>query len=137
MYFIDTNIFIRYMTRDDPQKAEACRHLLERAKRNEVELFTSETVIAEIVFVLSSKRLYNLPPKQIQERLQPILALPMLKMQNKRTVQRALAIYAQNQIDFEDALSIAEMEHRKILQIYSYDTDFDTILGSEIHRIEP
>ncbi|MEZ4633622.1 MAG: PIN domain-containing protein [Caldilineaceae bacterium] len=137
MYFIDTNVFIRYMTRDDPQKAEACRLLFERAKQNKVELYTSDAVIAEIVFVLSSKRLYNLSPQQIQERLQPMLSLPALKMQNKRTTQRALVLYAQNQLDFEDALSIAEMERRQIAEIYSYDTDFDSIVGSDIHRIEP
>lgn len=137
MYFVDTNVFVRYMTRDDPYKAEACRLLFERAKRNEVELCTSEAVIAELVFVLSSKRLYNLSPRQIQERVQPILSLPSLKVQNKRSIQRALVIYVQNQIDFEDALSVAEMERRQILEIYSYDTDFDKIIGSELHRNEP
>ena len=33
---------------------------LERAGHGEVELLTSESVIAELVFVLSSPRLYNL-----------------------------------------------------------------------------
>ena len=40
-------------------KAQRCKELLEQANRGEVELTTLESVIAEIVFILSSKRLYN------------------------------------------------------------------------------
>ncbi len=57
MVFIDTNIFIRFLTKDDPVKAAACYRLFEQAQRQEIELVTSEAVIAEVVFVLSSKRL--------------------------------------------------------------------------------
>jgi predicted nucleic acid-binding protein len=137
MNFIDTNIFIRYLVKDDHDKAEACFRLFEKAKTSEVELFTSESVIAEVVFVLSSKRLYNLSHQDIRVRLYPILYLPGLKMSNRRQYLRALDIYGNNNIDFEDALSIATMEEKKISQIYSYDEDFDKVKDCEITRVEP
>jgi predicted nucleic acid-binding protein len=36
MQFVDTDIFIRYLTKDGPKKAEACYRLFERAKLNEM-----------------------------------------------------------------------------------------------------
>ncbi len=56
MHFVDTNIFLHYLTRDDPVKAEVCFRLLEQARKGEIALTTSESVIAEVVFVLSSPR---------------------------------------------------------------------------------
>ena len=137
MQFVDTNIFIRYLTQDEPQKAEACLRLFERAKRSEVELTTSESVVAEIVFILSSKRLYNLSRQDIRIRLYPVLSLAGMKLPFRQQVLRALDLYVLNNIDFEDALSIAIMERQAIAEIYSYDEDFDRIRGSTIQRIQP
>jgi len=133
--FVDTNIFLRYLTRDDPQKAEACFRLLEKAKKSEVTLTTSESVIAEIVFVLSSPRVYRLSRTEVRARLYPILALEGLKIQDRRKYYRALDLYADHAIDFEDALTVAEMERSGIEDLYSYDTDFDVF--ENVIRLEP
>ena len=137
MQFVDANIFIRYLTRDDPEKAAACRRLFEQAKLGQVSLTTSEAVIAEIVFVLSSKRLYNLSRQEIRARLYPLVSLSGLKLVNRRACLRALDLYGSNNIDFEDALTIAEMERRKIIELYSYDKDFDRVSGYDFKRLEP
>lgn len=137
MTFVDTNIFIRYLTRDDPEKASACYRLFEKAKLGQIELTTSESVIAEIVFILSSRRLYGLSHQDIRVRLYPIISLPGLKLTNRRQYLRALDLYSNNNIDFEDAISIAAMERQKISLIYSYDEDLDQVKGCEVSRIEP
>ena len=137
MQFVDANIFIRYLTRDDPEKAAACRRLFEQAKLGQVRLTTSEAVIAEVVFVLSSKRLYNLSRQEIRARLYPLVSLSGLKMVSSRSCLRALDLYGSNNIDFEDALTIAEMERRKIAELYSYDREFDQVPGHTFKRLEP
>ena len=38
MPFVDTNIFLRYLTKDDPDKAQACFELFKRAEANQVTL---------------------------------------------------------------------------------------------------
>lgn len=133
--FVDTNIFLRYLTRDDPQKAEACFRLLEKAKNSEVTLTTSESVIAEVVFVLSSPRVYHLARADVRARLYPILALEGLKIRDRRKYFRALDLYANHALDFEDALTVAEMERSDIEELYSYDTDFDVF--ESMTRLEP
>jgi predicted nucleic acid-binding protein len=135
MRFVDTNIFIRYLTRDDPAKAERVKQLLERAQRGEVALVTSETVIAELVFVLSSPRLYHLTRDRIRTLLIPIVSLKGLKLPNRSVFLRALDIYATTQMDFVDALAIAHMEARQMTEVYSYDGHFDGVSG--IRRLEP
>lgn len=137
MVFVDTNIFIRYLTKDDPEKAAACFRLFEQANRGVVEITTSESVLAEVVFILSSKRLYNLSRYDIRIRLYPLLMISGLKLPRRRVYLRALDLYSSNTIDFEDALSAAAMEQRQIGEIYSYDHDFDRIKGVAIRRIEP
>jgi uncharacterized protein len=84
MQFLDANVILRYLTRDDPEKAERCLALLQRAERNEVALTTSEAIIAEVVYVLSSPRLYNLSPQRIRELLLPVLHLRGLKLPSRQ-----------------------------------------------------
>ena len=135
MQFVDANIFLRYLTKDDPIKAQACYELFKKAERSEVTLTTSEAVIAEIVYVLSSSRLYGLSREDVRVRLLPLLALPGLRLTDRTIYLRALEIYAAYHLDFEDALAIAHMEHQGITEIYSYDRDFDSVV--QVKRIEP
>jgi len=133
--FVDTNIFIRYLTQDDPDKAQACYELFLRAEQNEVALTTSESVVAELVYVLSSKRLYALPREEIRALLYPLLSIRGLKLARRETYLRALDIYAAYPVDFEDALAVAQMEQQGLTEIYSYDHDFDRL--PDIQRLEP
>jgi predicted nucleic acid-binding protein len=135
MPFVDTNIFLRYLTKDDPDKAQACFELFKRAEANQVTLTATETVIAEVVYVLSSKRTHDLPRDQIRARLYPLLTLQGLRLPQRRTVLRALDLYVAYEIDFEDALMVAHMERGAIRELYSYDRDFDQVPG--VNRQEP
>jgi predicted nucleic acid-binding protein len=135
MPFVDTNIFLRYLTRDDPDKAQACFELFKHAEANQITLTATETVIAEVVYVLSSKRTYNLPRDQIRARLYPLLTVQGLRLPQRRTVLRALDLYVTYPIDFEDALIVAHMERQTVRDLYSYDRDFDQVPG--VNRQEP
>lgn len=135
MKFLDANVILRYLTRDDPKKAENCYELFQKVKRGEIELTTCEAVIAEVIYVLSSQILYNLPRDEIYSLLLPIINLNGLKLPQKHLYIRALDIYASQNIDFEDALIFAHMEKHQIKEIYSYDRDFDKL--EELRRLEP
>ena len=135
MKFIDANIILRYLTKDDPQKGQKCFELFQKIKNNEIEVTTCGAVIAEIVFVLSSKKLYDLARSEIYLLLLPILKLRGFKIPQKNLYIQALDMYASKNIDFEDALIFTHMKKRKIGQVFSYDNDFDSI--EEIKRIEP
>lgn len=134
MRWLDTNIFIRYLTRDDPIKAEACLALFQRVRDGEEELVTGETIIAEVTYVLTSQ--YDLDHPEIAARLRPLLILGGLKLANKRVMLRALDLYSEStRLDFEDALSVAHMEHLGLREILSYDRDYDCV--TEVVRQAP
>lgn len=136
MRFLDANIILRYLTADVPQKAKRCLSLFQQADEGEIELTTSEAIIAEVVYVLSSPNLYDLAPERIRDLLLPILDLRGLKLPaSSRLYHQALELYATQGIDFEDALAVAHMRHKGIDEIVSYDQHFDRVKG--ITRVEP
>ena len=136
MKYLDANIFLRYLTRDDEAKAEACYRFFQRLKAGQETATTSETIIAEVVYVLAARGHYNLKPDEISARLRPVLAVRGLRLPHKRSCIRALDLYATYPfLDFEDALVVAEMERQRIDVVLSYDTDFDRI--EHISREEP
>ena len=46
MKFLDTNVFVRYLTRDDPVKAAACRRLWQQVDQGQETATTSEAILA-------------------------------------------------------------------------------------------
>ena len=54
MRFIDTNLFIRYFTRDDEEKAQKVLALLKRVEEDRERVITSPLVIFETIFTLES-----------------------------------------------------------------------------------
>jgi predicted nucleic acid-binding protein len=133
--YLDTNVILRYLTRDDPRQAERARLFLKQVEAGSSSVTTSEAVIAEAVYVLSSRALYNLPRSDIKTHLTNIISLRGLKLPNKRTYLKALDLYAGTNMDFVDALNVAHMKRSGIETIVSFDRDFDGIAG--IHRREP
>ncbi len=102
------HFFIRYLTNDDPQKADRVERLLEQAARGKIKLMTAEMVLAEIVWVLESY--YHLEKARIAEMLKAILSTPGLEVLNAKIVESALPYYSLQNIDFVDAYIVALMQ---------------------------
>lgn len=136
MRFLDTNVFLRYLTRDDEVKAEAARELFLRLRSGEERATTSESVVAEIVYVLASRAHYGLGREDIRARVRPLLGLTGLVLPQRALLLRAVDLYASYAfLDIEDALSLAHLERLGLDEITSYDSHFDRIPG--IQRTEP
>jgi predicted nucleic acid-binding protein len=71
--FVDTNVFVRLLTGDDAAKAERCADLFEQVEQGTTALFTSEAIIAEVVYVLTSKDLYAHTRVQTAQALRPLI----------------------------------------------------------------
>ncbi len=132
--FVDTNLFIRYLTNDDPVKADRVEALLGQATRGEISLVTAEMVIAEIVWVLEWS--YALDPAAIAPLIRGILATPGLEVINGALVRRGLELYEGQGIDFVDGYVAAVMEKQGIDQLYSYDRKHISRVPG-ISRLEP
>lgn len=136
MIFLDTNIFLRFLTRDDAAKAAACLALFQRVQAGTEEATTSEVVLAEVAYVLSSPRQYGLGHADIAARLRPLVGLRGLKLPYKRRLLHALDLYGTYpHLDFEDCLTVAQIEQQGLATLVSYDRGFDRVPG--IARTEP
>ncbi len=133
--FLDTNILLQHLAREDEQKAMGCRELLLRLERGEEVAVASDIVIFETVYILQSARHYGLSRSRIRQLLEPIIALRGLRLPRKALYARAFDLYDNSNVSFADAYNAAYMETRGITEVYSYDTDFDRVEG--ISRVEP
>jgi predicted nucleic-acid-binding protein len=132
--FVDTNLFIRYLTNDDPILADRVEQLLDDAAAGSVQLVTTELVMAESVWVLESS--YRLTYAQIAPLIRGILATPGMDVINGDLVGKALVIYELQNIDFVDAYISALMEKQGIKDIYSFDRKHLSRVNT-INRKEP
>ena len=135
MKFLDTNLIIRYLTKDDLEKAERAYAFLQAVETGAEEVTTTEAVIAEVIYVLSSKQMYHYPREEIVKRLLPVLQLKGLRLTHKKLYIEALMLYAQRNIDFVDVLIVVKMKHAGISTLVSFDRDFDDF--PNIMREEP
>jgi len=127
--FLDTNILIRYFTKDDEKKAYDVLELLKRIDKNEEKVITTPLVIFEVIFTLQSY--YKLPREEIKELLLPILNLRGLRLTFKSIFEKALEMYPQVNISFADIFNYCFMLEEGINEIYSYDGDFDHLAGAK------
>jgi predicted nucleic acid-binding protein len=131
--FVDTNIFLRYLTKDDPSKYEKCREMFKRAMKGEIAITTSGMVIAELVWTLLSY--YKVPKAEVIEKVSVIVGTKNLSIPEKHMVADALVLYARKNIDFIDAYNAVFMRYHGLREIFSYDEDFE--LMEDIQRREP
>ena len=131
--FLDTNVLIRYLSRDDEAKARQALDLLLRVEQGRERVATSPLFIFETVFTLQKS--FALPRQQIQERVMAIISLRNLHLPDKHLFERAFEIYVEYNVSFADAYNAAYMNSRNLDEIYSWDREFDRI--RDLTRIEP
>ncbi len=129
MKLLDTNVVIRFLTKDDARKAARVRSLLLESGE---ELFLSDVALAEIVWVLESA--YQLSHAEIAERLLPLVTSPRISYADRNILQQALALFSMYDVDYIDAYHTALGRATDIPLIYSYDSDFNKL---KYERVEP
>ena len=129
MEYLDTNIIVCYLTQDDPEKAAKAYSFLQEVEQGARTVAMTETALVEVIYVLSSKKLYHLSRSEIVKRLLPIVMLKGLrigqKASEKQTYTDALHLYESTTLDFANVLTIARMRHEGVQTVISFDTDFD------------
>ena len=125
--FVDADVIVRLLTGDDPRKQERSTALFERVERGDLRLRTPVTTIADVIYVLSSPRLYAVPREQVAGMLRALLRMPGFLVDNRAAVLGALDLFADTHLDFGDALIAAGMALAGESVVYSYDRDFDRL----------
>lgn len=132
-YFLDTNIFLRVLIRENEKMSDECSLLLEKVRSNTIQVYTSYLNIAEVAWTLES--FYKYPRKKIAEALEGISNLNSLKLTNAFNLPLAISLYGEKNIKLIDCMmaSLKGVQNGEVI-IVSYDKDFDK-LG--VKRSEP
>lgn len=132
-YFIDTNIFLRIIVKENKKAYSECVELLRLVEQRKIVTVTSHLVLAEIVWTLSSY--YKFSRREISEVLEGIQNINNLKIIDGYKPQVALKLYANSNAKYIDCLIASiPLIHSKKWTVISYDKDFDKI---GIVRLEP
>lgn len=123
--FVDTNIFLRILTEDDPEKAAKCQDLFRKGISRKTSLHTNAMVMAEIIWTLESY--YRCSRREIRDKIEKILNTPNLKVENSDLIAEAVALYEEKNIDYIDCFNAIYAKKERMDLIYSYNSDFDRL----------
>ncbi|MEN6509696.1 MAG: type II toxin-antitoxin system VapC family toxin [Smithella sp.] len=132
--FVDTNLFVRYLTDDDAEKADRVEALLSKASEGKAQLVTSDLILVELIWVLESS--YHMKPVEITPMIRAILATPGLQVINGELISRALDHYENMNVDIVDGHIAALMKKLNITDVFSFDRKHLSRIG-DLNRIEP
>lgn len=133
--FVDTNIFLRYLTQDHPAQSERARDFLQSAiTDSETLLVTSDAVVMELVFTLRS--FYQVDRKKAAEKVTTLLGFcEVVAPEHDFDWPQVFQVEETHNIDYIDALNYRIMRQEGLPVIVSFDTDFDTL--DKVTRREP
>lgn len=117
---IDTNLIIRFLINDNPQKVSQVEKLLKDKKNINILL---DTVVAEIIWVLSSY--YSLKKTGVAEKIRALIHVDTIKC-NAFLINRALTLWEENNISYIDSY-IAAVSELGNITLYSYDQKLHSI----------
>jgi predicted nucleic-acid-binding protein len=118
MITVDTNVVVRYLIEDDETQAQLA---IECFKNN--QCYILKTFVLETVWVLSSKQGYALSRDAIVNRIQHLLKLPDVDIEDLDSIILALHWFEIG-MDFADALHLASSLHTE--QFVTFDKQMAT-----------
>ena len=116
--------------------AEASAALMERVERGEEDVLLPDVVVAEVVYVLTSKNLYGFTRDDVSNRLRYLLSLPNVLGDHKDRCQHAFGVFLeQPQLSYVDAYLVAAALEQPLHEVYSFDQGIDRV--DSVTRIQP
>jgi predicted nucleic acid-binding protein len=130
---VDANYVLRFLvqpaTPEDQTMRATAAALFRRVRAGEESITTTDAVIAEVVFILSSRRHYNRPRVDVAALLRPLLQLPGFRLSGKRRCLRALDLWAARPgLSFVDALVVVRAQELRT-PLTSFDAELARIPG--------
>ena len=125
-YFIDTNIFLRTLIKENKKTFDECYKLLSEIKVGNIKASTSHVVLAELVWSLSSY--YGFSKEKVINAAKSVVNLRGLQFVDGYQAHLSLELYEKKPVKFIDALMVSIKNiYEKKWTIVSYDKDFDKL----------
>ena len=132
MIALDTNVLIRYLTRDNPEQAEAARVLLEGLTADNPGFICREVAL-EIVWVL--ERAYRFTREQIANVVMELVSTDALVIEDADDIARSAIAYRLGGADFSDFMILAAANRVGAQPLYTFDRRFARLDGTELVKV--
>lgn len=120
MIGIDTNILVRFLTKDDTEQSLAVAKLFKHHNNNESSIFINDIVLSEVIWVLEKG--YKYSKQQVIYAIKLILQTPEFAFSNHNLIVKSLYEYEQaSGADFTDILISYTNHHNGCSTTYSFD----------------
>ncbi len=118
-YLIDTNVVIRFLTKDHEELSEKSAEIFKKIEKGEIRAMITESVLAEIVYVIM--KIYGKDREFTADIIKKILDLRGIINRDKTRLKKTLNIFVNQRIDIVDALLLSRA--KQCLGILSFDKD--------------
>lgn len=125
-YFIDTNVFIRFLLNDHKILSPKAKTYFSLANNNRAILVSDILVIAEVFWVFRS--FYKYPVKEINGLLTQILSHKNIEVDNKQLIFNILKLCQEKNVDFVDAFCYLTAKEQKI-ELATFDKKLAKLKG--------
>ena len=131
---IDTNVFIRLFTQDDPAQTQSALSLFREAQVGKFHFVVNDLIVAEMAWVLS--RSYRLNPYQVRKHLLATINMPFIEVRPADLTMRltdVLALDVTANIGYSDAYIATWMKVHQISAIYTFNhKHFSRVEGLDV-----
>lgn len=118
--WLDTNVVLRYLLRDNEAQAQIAKDLIEG------DAFLIPEVLMETAHVL--RTFYKVDRQKISTQL--LIVLDLVEMERKTVMIRAVEIFAETKLDFVDCILAAYHELENI-NVFTFDKKLNNVLKRE------
>jgi predicted nucleic-acid-binding protein len=123
----DTNILIRYLTRDDEPLYVRAKEFFDKVKEGNTRAVILESVIAECIYVLI--KIYKVPKSKAAENLIDILHYKGIANHDRGELINALTLFLDRNIDIVDCI-LCVKSAAPDTSLFSFDGDLNKIADS-------
>jgi predicted nucleic acid-binding protein len=123
-YFVDTNVFLRFLLKDNKNYFNKAKKYLTLAKEKKIVLILIPQVLFEIDYVL--KGVYSISKKERVAILSNLVKSPALAVENRKLLIEVVEKYEKLNIDLFD-IYLWTIAHQQKAKILSFDKDFKKI----------
>ena len=102
MIGLDTNVLVRYLTRDDPAQYAKAAAAIDRALDRDERFLVNTAVLCELVWVLGAA--YDYSREEIADALEQLFATAQFEIERVDDARQALRDFRTTKADFSDAL---------------------------------
>ena len=127
MIGLDTNILVRYLTKDDEQQWEQSVEIVEGGE----QCFIANIVICELIWVLRGKP-YNFSKQEVSNTIETMLQCAVFEWESRSLVYQALQHFKQGKADFSDYLIGAVARNDGCSKTVTFDRKLRDEKGFEV-----